>query len=65
MMPTPVTISEVKSLLGKFAYYKRLIEGFSSIAKPVIQPYTEAGNPFYKKIKRSSKKTETTRKKLK
>ena len=54
-IPTPQTITEVKSLLGKFTYYKRFIEDFSSIAKPIIQAYTDAEKTFHKKIKKSKK----------
>ena len=32
----PQTVSEIKSFLGMTGYYRRFIEGFSSIAKPMI-----------------------------
>lgn len=33
----PTNVSEVRSFLGLFGYYKRFIEGFASIARPLTQ----------------------------
>jgi hypothetical protein len=31
----PTTVTEIRSFLGPAGYYRRLIEGFSKIAKPM------------------------------
>ena len=50
-IPTPTSASEMKSLLGKYAYYKRFIEDFSKITAPLIEAYVNAEKTPYKKIK--------------
>ena len=41
----PQTVSEIMSFLGMVGYYRRFIEGFSSIAKPMTA-LLEKGRPF-------------------
>jgi hypothetical protein len=36
-LPTPKTIKDVRSFLGHVGFYRRFIEGFSSIAKPLCK----------------------------
>ena len=40
--PTPKNVTEVRSFLGLASYYRRFVEGFASIAKPLHQ-LTEKG----------------------
>ena len=35
--PAPTTVKEIRSFLGRASYYRRFIEGFSKIAKPMIE----------------------------
>jgi hypothetical protein len=42
---TPSTVSEIRSFLGHACYYRRLIEGFSKIAKPMTS-LLEKGKEF-------------------
>ena len=35
--PTPTNQTEVRSILGMAGYYRKFVEGFSSIAKPLTQ----------------------------
>ena len=37
--PIPETIHDVKSFLGFVGYYRKFIQGFSSIAKPLYSLY--------------------------
>ena len=48
-IPAPTTVTEAKSLLGKITYYKRFIEGFSSIPRPIVQAYMDAEKSRHKK----------------
>ena len=41
----PTTVTEVRSFLGLVGYYRRFIEGFSTIAKPMIS-LLEMGREF-------------------
>ena len=41
----PQTVGEIRSFLGMARYYRRFIEGFSSIAKPMTT-LLEKGRPF-------------------
>ena len=41
----PQTVGEIRSFLGMAGYYRRFIEGFSSIAKPMTA-LLEKGRPF-------------------
>jgi len=41
----PQTVGEIRSFLGMVGYYRRFIEGFSSIAKPMTS-LLEKGKPF-------------------
>jgi len=41
----PWTVGEIRSFLGMVGYYRRFIEGFSSIAKPMTA-LLEKGKPF-------------------
>jgi len=41
----PQTFGEIRSFLGMAGYYRRFIEGFSSIAKPMTA-FLEKGKPF-------------------
>ena len=41
--PTPTNVSEVRSFLGLASYYRRFVEGFARIAKPLHQ-LTEKGH---------------------
>jgi len=41
----PQTVGEIRSFLGMVGYYRRFIEGFSSIAKPMTA-LLEKGKPF-------------------
>ena len=43
--PMPVSVSEVKSFIGFCSYYRRFIEGFAQIAKP-LHRLTEKGITF-------------------
>ena len=43
--PQPMTITDVRSFLGLVSYYRRFIEGFARIARPLHQ-ITEWGRPF-------------------
>ena len=54
-IPPPSTVTEAKSILGKFTYYKRFIEGFSEITRPIVQAYMDAEKSNHKKIKVSKK----------
>jgi hypothetical protein len=42
---TPQNVSDIRSFLGLVGYYKRLIEGFSKIPKPMTE-LLEKGKPF-------------------
>jgi hypothetical protein len=42
---TPSTVSEIQSFLGLVGYYRRFIEGFSKIAKPMTS-LLEKGKEF-------------------
>jgi hypothetical protein len=35
--PTTTTITEIRSFLGLASYYRRFIEGFSKIARPMTK----------------------------
>lgn len=35
--PRPMNVSKIRSVLGLARYYKRFVEGFSSIAGPLIK----------------------------
>ena len=50
-IPLPTTITETKSILGKFSYYRRFIECFSKIARPLVEAYTAAERRNEKHIK--------------
>jgi hypothetical protein len=39
----PTTITEIRSFIGLAGYYRRLIEGFSKIAKPVTSLLEKGG----------------------
>ena len=54
-IPPPTTVTESKSLLGRFTYYKRFIEGFSEITRPIIQAYMDGEKSNHKKIKVTKK----------
>jgi hypothetical protein len=41
----PTTVTEIRSILGLAGYYRRFIEGFSTIAKPMIS-LLEMGREF-------------------
>jgi hypothetical protein len=41
----PTTVTEIRSILGLAGYYRRFIEGFSKIAKPMIS-LLEMGREF-------------------
>ena len=43
--PQPATVADVRSFLGLVSYYRRFIEGFAQIARPLHQ-VTEEGRPF-------------------
>ena len=43
--PTPKDVSDVRSALGLFCYYKRFIQGYSTLARPLIK-LTEKNVPF-------------------
>ena len=56
-IPIPKTVTEAKSLQGKFGYYRRFIPDFSKIAAPIIEACVKAEkegkaqlNPKDKKI---------------
>ena len=50
-IPAPTSVTEAKSLLGKFTYYKRFIEGFSEITRPIVRAYMDAEKSSHKNIK--------------
>ena len=54
-LPPPATVTEAKSLLGKFTYYKRFVEGFSGITRPIVQAYMDAEKSGHKRIKVTKK----------
>jgi len=43
--PRPSSVTEIQSFLGLAGYYRRFVEGFSSIASPITK-LTEKGAPF-------------------
>ena len=45
----------MKSLLGKYTYYKRFIEDFSTITSPLVDAYVSAEKTPHKKIKVTKK----------
>lgn len=47
----PSTITETKSIIGKFSYYLRFIENFSKIARPLVEACTAAERRNEKHIK--------------
>ena len=38
---TPANVTDVRSFLGMAGYYRRFIEGFSTVAKPITQLLTK------------------------
>jgi len=43
--PRPTSVTEIRSFLGLAGYYRRFVEGFSSIASPLTR-LTQKGVPF-------------------
>ena len=50
---TPRSVTEIRSFLGLAGYYKRFIEGFSKIAKPMTE-LLEKGKTFEWTLKREA-----------
>ena len=48
-------MTESKSLLGKFTYYKRFIEGLSEITRPIVQAYMDPEKSGHKRVKVTKK----------
>ncbi|XP_070571295.1 uncharacterized protein [Ptychodera flava] len=43
--PTPKNVHEVRSFLGLASYYRRFVQNFAAIARPMVQ-LTEKNRPF-------------------
>ncbi|XP_070010178.1 uncharacterized mitochondrial protein AtMg00860-like [Nicotiana sylvestris] len=44
--PRPTSVTEIRSFLGLAGYYRRFVQGFSSIASPMTR-LTQKGAPFH------------------